>query len=203
MEQLPGLHSWSSRWRGRWLVGLSRCPFHSQLYLRICHFHGSSSRHRDRRSKDRRNESRWCRLKPETTPLAKLVPYAYTLRMVCWCLGSGDGSVEEERPRDQTVSGSSPGRSVGIIFFSGVNFLCWFLFRYLFHPRVTAIAREWSRSFYQKCKGQFTAKHTCILRMLLRIKWHCKLVHVCMVYTVPAPRRQQFHVAPANKKNAL
>ena len=107
-----------------WLVGLSRSPFHSQRYLRICHFHGSSSRHRDRRSKDRRNESRWCRSKPETTPLAKLVPYAYTLRMVCWCLGSGDGSVEEERPRDQTVSGSSPGRSVGIIFFSGVNFLC-------------------------------------------------------------------------------
>ena len=34
-------------------------------------------------------------------------------------------------------------------------------------------------------------------------KLHCKLVHGCMVYTEPAPRRQQFHVAPANKKTAL
>ena len=40
----------------------------------------------------------------------------------------------ELRTGDRKVSGSSPG---GIIFFTRVNFLCWLLFRYLFHPRVT------------------------------------------------------------------
>ena len=125
-----------------WLVGLSRCPFFTQLYLRICHYHGSSSRHRDRRSRVRRNESGWCRSKPGTTPLAKLVPYAYTFRTVCWCLGNGDGYVAERRSRDQNVSGSSLGRSGGRIFFSGVDFLCCLLFRFPFHPRVTAVAHE-------------------------------------------------------------
>ena len=58
---------------------------------------------------------------------------------------SGDSSVaERRRTRDQKVSGSSPGR---IIFFSRDNFLCWFLFRYPFHPCVVAIARKRSRLF--------------------------------------------------------
>ena len=46
-----------------------------------------------------------------------------------------------------------------------VDFLCWLLFRYPFHPRVTAGARKRSRSFCQKCRRQVTAKHTCILHM--------------------------------------
>ena len=29
-----------------------------------------------------------------------------------------------------------------IIFFPRISFLCWLLFRYPFHPRVTAVARE-------------------------------------------------------------
>ena len=33
----------------------------------------------------------------------------------------------------------NPGRSSGKIFFSRVNFLCWLLFRYPFHPHVTPI----------------------------------------------------------------
>ena len=41
-------------------------------------------------------------------------------------------------------------------------------FRYPFHPRVTA--RKRSRSFCRKCTYQATAKHTCILRMWLRLK---------------------------------
>ena len=44
------------------------------------------------------------------------------------------------------------------------------LFRYPFHPRVTAVARKRSRSFCQKCRWQVTAKHTCILPMWLRMK---------------------------------
>ena len=49
-------------------------------------------------------------------------------------LGSGGGSVVERRTIDRKVPGSSPGRSGGRIFFSVVNFLCWLLFRYQFHP---------------------------------------------------------------------
>ena len=70
------------------------------------------------------------------------------------------------------VPGSSPGRSGGRIFFSCVNFLCWLLFRYPFHTRVTSVARKRSRSFCQKCRWQVTAKHTYILPMWLRMKWH-------------------------------
>ena len=64
-------------------------------------------------------------------------------------------------------------------------------------PRVTAVARKKSRSFSQKCRLQVTAINAYNLSMWLRIKWHCKLVHDWMVYTELAPRRQQFHVAPA------
>ena len=46
----------------------------------------------------------------------------------------------------------------------------WLLFRYPFHPRVTAVARK--RSFSQKCKWQVTAKHACTLRMWLCMKWY-------------------------------
>ena len=35
-------------------------------------------------------------------------------------------------------------------FFSRVDFLCWLLFLYPFHPRVTAVARKRSRSFLPK-----------------------------------------------------
>ena len=56
----------------------------------------------------------------------------------------------ESRTRDQKVMGSNPRRSGGRIFFSGVNFLCWLLFRYPFHPRVTAVARK---SYIEPCFG--------------------------------------------------
>ena len=52
------------------------------------------------------------------------------------------------------------------------NFLCWLLFRYPFHPRVTAVARKRPRSFRQKCRWQVTAKHAYTLRMWLCMKWH-------------------------------
>ena len=56
----------------------------------------------------------------------------------------------ERRTRDWKVAGSNPCWSGGRIFFSRVNFLCWLLFRYAFHPRVTAVARKRSRPFCQK-----------------------------------------------------
>ena len=110
--------------------------------------------------------------------------------------GEGLAQWLERWTRDRKVPGSSPGRSGGRIFFSRVSFLCWLLFWYLFRPRVTAVARNRSRSFCQKCRWQVTTKHTYTLPMWLWMKWHCKLVHGWVVYTELAPRRQQFHVAP-------
>ena len=117
-----------------------------------------------------------------------------------WSLIAGITQWLERRTRDRKVPGSSSGRSGEIIFFSMVNFLCWLLFRCPFHPRVTSAARKRSRSFCQKCRWQFTAKHTYTLPMRLWLKWLCKLVLGWMVYTKPAPRQQQFHVVPARRQ---
>ena len=57
-----------------------------------------------------------------------------------------------------------------------VNFLCWLLFRYLFHPRATAVARKRPRSFCQKRGWQVTAEHAYTLRM-----WLLHEVTWCMV----------------------
>ena len=70
------------------------------------------------------------------------------------------------------VEGSNLCRSGGIIFFPSVDFLCWLLFRYPFHPRVIAVARKRSRSICQRCRWKVTAKHAYTLRMWLCIKWH-------------------------------
>ena len=78
----------------------------------------------------------------------------------------------ERRNRDRKVAGSNPCWSGGKIFFSRVNFLCWLLFRYPFHRRVTAVARKRPRSFCQKCRWQVTAKQGYTLRMWLCMKWH-------------------------------
>ena len=122
--------------------------------------------------------------------------------------GAGIAQWLERRTRDRKVPGSSSRRSGGRIFFSGVNFFCWLVFRYPFYPRVTA--NDPGHSICQKCGWQVTGKHcmhptcrlqvntACTLPMSLGMKWHCKLVHLgCMVYTEFAPRRQEFHVAPA------
>ena len=73
---------------------------------------------------------------------------------------------------DWKVAGSNPCRSSRRIFFSRVDFLCWLLFQYPFHPRVTAVAHKRSRSFCQKCRWQVTAKHAYTLHMWLCMKWH-------------------------------
>ena len=65
-------------------------------------------------------------------------------------LGAGIAQWLEHRTRDWKVAGSNPCWNGGRIFFSRVDFLCWLLFRYPFHPRVTAVACKKSRSFCQK-----------------------------------------------------
>ena len=106
-------------------------------------------------------------------------------------MGAGIAQWLECQTRDWKVAGSNPCRN-SRIFFSRVNFLCWLLFRYPFHPRVTAVARERARSFCQKCRWQVTAKHAYTLRMWLCMKWHG-----AWLYTEPARRQLQFHVALA------
>ena len=90
----------------------------------------------------------------------------------------------------QRVSGSSPDKSGGRIFFSGVNFLRWLLFWYPFHSRVTAVSHKRFRSFCQTCRWQVTAKHTYILLkpMWLRIG----PLYTAWLYTELAPRWQQY-----------
>ena len=86
--------------------------------------------------------------------------------------GAGIAQWLERRTRDWKVAGSNPCWNGGRIFFSRVDFLCWLLFRYPFHPRVTTVACKRSRSFCQKCRWQVTAKHAYTLRMWLCMKWH-------------------------------
>ena len=68
------------------------------------------------------------------------------------------------------------------------------LFRYPFHPRVTAVARKRSRSFCQKCRWQVTTK---TYMHLTYVTLH--EVTRCMVVwcSQSAPRWLQFPVAPA------
>ena len=87
-------------------------------------------------------------------------------------VGAGIAQWLERRTRDWKVAGLNPCRSGGSIFFSRVNFLCWLLFWYPFHPCVTAVARKRLRSFMQKCRWLVTAKHAYTLRMWLCMKWH-------------------------------
>ena len=52
-----------------------------------------------------------------------------------WCsLGVGIAQWLEHQTWAQRILGSSPCRRGRRILFSRVNFLCWHLFRYLFHP---------------------------------------------------------------------
>ena len=78
----------------------------------------------------------------------------------------------ECQTHDWKVASSNPCRSSRRIFFSRVDFLCWLLFWYPVHPRVTAVARKRSRSFCQKCMWQVTANHAFTLHMWLCMKWH-------------------------------
>ena len=80
--------------------------------------------------------------------------YIYRLHKGQGLVGAGIAQWLERRTRDWKVAGSNPCWNGGRIFFSRVDFLCWLLFRYPFHPRVTTVARKKSRSFCQKCRWQ-------------------------------------------------
>ena len=75
-------------------------------------------------------------------------------------LGSEDSSVVRASDSWSKAPGFESGRSGGKLVLSRINTPCWLLFRYLFHPRVTAVARKRSRSFRKKCRWQVTVKHT-------------------------------------------
>ena len=92
--------------------------------------------------------------------------------------------------------------SKGTGFESRQNFLLQGQLSVLAIVSVSAVARKRSRSFCQKRGWQITAKHTGTpLRILLKMKWLCKLVHGCALYIELTPRRkQQFYVAPAMQK---
>ena len=105
------------------------------------------------------------------------------LAVLLLTLGAGITQWLERRTRDQTVAGSNPRRSGGRIFFSRVEFLCWLLFRYPFHPRATAVVRKRSRLFCQRCRWQVTAKYACTLRM-----WFCMKRHGAWLYGVHRTR---------------
>ena len=93
--------------------------------------------------------------------------------------GAGIAQWLEHRTRDWKVAGSNPCWNGGRIFFSRVDFLCWLLFRYPFHPRVTTVARKISRPFCQKCRWQVTAKLAYTLRMWLLLNRASALVTTC------------------------
>ena len=80
--------------------------------------------------------------------------------------GAGIAQWLERRTRDWKVADSNPCWSGGRMFLSMISFQCWLLFRYPFHPRVTAVARKRSRSFCQKCRWQVTSKQW------FYMKWH-------------------------------
>ena len=94
-------------------------------------------------------------------------------------MGAGIAQWLEHRTRDWKVAGSNPCWNGGRIFFSRVDFLCWLLFRYPFHPRVTTVARKKSQSFCQKCRWQVTAKNAYTLRMWILLNRASALVTTC------------------------
>ena len=104
--------------------------------------------------------------------LKYLYPVTEVTTVVTAISGAGIAQWLERRTHDWKVAGSNPCWSGRRIFFSGVDFLCWLLFRYPFHPCVTTVARKRSRSFCQKCRWQVTAKHAYTLRMWLCMNWH-------------------------------
>ena len=117
----------------------------------------------------------------ECSPLSSMRSPAYIWKGLFSVYSRGAGIAQwlELRTRDWKVAGSNPCWNGGRIFFSGVDFLCWLLFRYPFHPRVTTVARKKSRSFCQKCRWQVTAKHAYTLRMWILLNRASALVTTC------------------------
>ena len=116
-------------------------------------------------------------------------PHTHTLKLsetyMVW--GAAIAQWLKYRTRDWKITGSNPCWNGGKIFFSRVDFLCWLLFWYPFHPHVTTVAHKRSRSFCQKCRWQVTAKHAYTLRMWLCMKSHGAWLYG--VHSTAVPRR--------------
>ena len=128
----------------------------------------------------------WCRQNAATTIAADRMLVSWVMQTEHWyydyhvvflSMGSGDSSVV--RALDSWLKSrrfeSLQERLENFFFFSWVSFLCWLLFRYPFHPRVTAVARKRSRPFCQKCRWQVTT------RMHLTYVAYLHEVTLCMV----------------------
>ena len=109
-------------------------------------------------------------------------------------LGRGDISVVRTPVSWSKECGFKPGKSGRINLFAMVNFLCWLYFG--ISSTLCYCSSMW-KILAILPKGQVAVKHTCTLHMGLSMKWHCKLVHGCTVYTECVLRQQQLHVAPA------
>ena len=104
---------------------------------------------------------------------------------------------EEERKKEAEY------RQAGDFFFSRVNFLCRLLFRYPFHPRVTAVARKRPRSPQQhvKDRGHSAKSAGGRLQLNTHASYVCGLHEVtrcrgvCCTRTQNALRWQQFHAS--------
>ena len=129
LNELTGEHFWAllSQLRG------TECVRSTPLHLFSCHVRSCSPQ--------------------GNTPITVKTCMLHTTKNICLQVpseGAGIAQWLERRTRDWKVAGSNPCWNGGRIFFSRVDFLCWLLFRYPFHPRVTAVARKISRSFCQK-----------------------------------------------------
>ena len=103
----------------------------------------------------------------------------------------------ERQSHDWKVMGLSPGRSSSRISFFRVNFLCWLLFWYPSHPRVTVTAHfYYDHIILPKSAGGGLKPntHAPYIRDFC-MKW-CDMVHCCVVHTLCAPRQQQIYMAP-------
>ena len=117
--------------------------------------------------------------------------------------GSEGSSVVRASDSWSKVPGSGPRRIGERIFCSTFNFLCWLFFRCPF--RNTPVIPQWHVKdpghSAKSAGGRLQLNtHAPYIPMRLWMKWHCKLVHGWMVYTEPALRRQQFHMAPVTQK---
>ena len=110
------------------------------------------------------------------------------------CVSAGTTQWIERRTRDWKVEGLNPCRSGGRISFSRVNFLCWLLFWYPFHPRVTTVARKKMPVILPNVQvtGYSSTRMHLTYVGLHEVTW-CRVVWC----TQNAPRWQQFLVAPA------
>ena len=98
-----------------------------------------------------------------------------------------------------------PAGAAGEFSSARVKFLCWLVFRYPLHPRVTAVARHKIPVILPKVQvAGYRYWDTYTLPMWIWMKWHCNLVHGWMVSEL-ALKRQHFtwHQPCNTQRNAI